>query len=65
MSESADLIAEYRSAYAAANPGDRGYSIEYRAGWYRFAKGGVVAKYRRTDVEQMIRVLRSRVAAQA
>jgi hypothetical protein len=57
------LIAEYQAAFAAANPGAKPYGIFYDRGWYRMARRGVIARYRRKEIEQMIGVLRSRVPA--
>lgn len=59
------IIRDYQAAYAAANRHTHAFPIIYRAGWFQFGRGGIVTRYRRKQVVEMIRVLRERVATPA
>jgi hypothetical protein len=59
----AALISSYLEAFVAANPESTPPTITYRGGWFRFGNRGVVTLYRRTQVEDMMGVLRSRAVS--
>lgn len=54
------LLDEYSAAFVAANGRDAPHVL-YAAGWFRIGS----LKYRRSDIEEMCRVLRARAASNA